>query len=274
MNTFYSILSAVIHPVSGEKISVGLLLSDGIRSLFDFSENRLSLLNSLVDKETKKFIRHYLKSIELVLDKIDINQDQLTILDEAGKNLVVNESYISYLSVYNQNVISFSKPVSINVKVEEQVFTTLFSKFIDEETNVKSHIKSHFQLIKSDFFPRVKNYYSVEKEITPDRFKQVLLPVSIDLLGKNDKYVTGQFFDLEKSVYHIKNDLYDYNQVSQIIKSGKKFVVSAEPDKSKFPQQHYFWNELAKIKSHTFLDISELERIEEYAKKHGVKPVE
>jgi hypothetical protein len=146
MNTFYSILSAVINPVSGEKISVGLLLSDGNRSLFDFSENRLSLLNSLVDKETKKFIRQYLKSIDTVLNKIDINQDQLTILDEAGKNLVVNEPYIAYLSVYNQNVISFSNPVSIDVKVEEQVFIALFSKFIDDETNVKSHIKSHFQL--------------------------------------------------------------------------------------------------------------------------------
>jgi hypothetical protein len=146
MNTFYSILSAVINPVSGEKISVGLLLSDGNRSLFDFSENRLSLLNSLIDKETKKFIRQYLKSIDTVLNKIDINQDQLTILDEAGKNLVVNEPYIAYLSVYNQNVISFSNPVSIDVKVEEQVFIALFSKFIDDETNVKSHIKSHFQL--------------------------------------------------------------------------------------------------------------------------------
>jgi hypothetical protein len=274
MNTFYSILSAVINPVSGEKISVGLLLSDGNRSLFDFSENRLSLLNSLIDKETKKFIRQYLKSIDTVLNKIDINQDQLTILDEAGKNLVVNEPYIAYLSVYNQNVISFSNPVSIDVKVEEQIFIALFSKFIDDETNVKSHIKSHFQLIKSDFFPRIKNYYSIEKEITPDRFKKILLPVSIDLLGKNDKYVTGQFFDLEKSVYHIKNDWYDYNQANKIIKSGKKFVVSAEPDKTKFPQQHHFWNELGKIKSHTFLDISELERIEEYAKKHDVKPVE
>lgn len=273
MKTFYSILSAVINPVSGEKISVGLLLSDGNRSLFDFSENRLSLLNSLIDKETRRFIRQYLKSVEAVLCKIDINQDQLTILDEAGKNLMVNEPYISYLSVYNQNVISFSKPVSIDVKVEEQIFTALFSKFIDDETNVKSHLKNHFQVIKSDFLPRIRNYYSIEKEITPDQFKQILLPVSIDLLGKNDKYVTGQFFDLEKSVYHIKNDWFDYNQVNKVIRSGKKFVISAEPDKAKFPQQHYFWEELRKIKAHTFLDVSDLEEIEDYAKKHEVKPV-
>src|SRR6056297_561436 len=171
MKTFYSILSAVINPVSGEKISVGLLLSDGNRSLFDFSENRLSLLNSLIDKETRKFVRQYLKSIESVLNKIDINQEQLTILDEAGKNLVVNEPYIAYLSVYNQNVISFSKPVSINVKVEKQVFSNLFSKFIDKETTVKSQIKSHIQLIKSDFYLKVKSYYSIEKELTPEHNK-------------------------------------------------------------------------------------------------------
>ncbi len=273
MKTFYSILSAVINPISGEKISVGLLLSDGNRSLFDFSENRLSLLNSLIDKETRRFIRQYLKSVETVLCKIDISQDQLTIFDEAGKNLLVNEPYISYLSIYNQNVVSFSKPVSIEVKVEEQVFTTLFSRFIDDETNLKSHLKNHFQVIKSDFLPQIREYYSIEKEITPDRFRQILLPVSIDLLGKNDRHVSGQFFDLEKSVYHIKNDWFDYNQVNKVIKPGKKFVISAEPEKSKFPQQHYFWKELRKIKAHTFLDVSNLEEIKEYAKKHDVKPV-
>lgn len=273
MTTFYSILSAVINPVSGEKISLGLLLSDGNRSFFDFSENRLSLLNSLVDKETKKFIRNYLKSIKTVLDKMNINQDQLTFFDETGKNLIINEPYLSYLSAYNQNVISFSKPISIDIKVEKQIFTTIFSKFIDDETNVKSHTKSHFQLMKSDFFLRIKDYYSIETEITSDHFKQILLPVSIDLFGKNNKYVIGQFFNLEKSIYHIKNEWFDYNQVNEVIKSDKKFVVSGEPEKTKFPQQHYFWEQLRKIKFHTFLDISELGIIEEYARKHDVRPV-
>jgi hypothetical protein len=126
MKTFYSILSVIINSVSGEKISIGLLLSDGNRSLFDFSENRLSLLNSLVDKETKKFVKQYLKSIESIIKKIDVNQDQLTIHEETGKNLIINEPYISYLSVYNQNVISFSKPVSIDVRIEEKIFSKLF----------------------------------------------------------------------------------------------------------------------------------------------------
>jgi hypothetical protein len=145
MKTFYSILSAVINSVSGEKISLGLLLSDGNKSIFNFSENRLSLLSSIVDKDTRKFIRQYLKSIENIIGKIDINHDQMTILDETGKNIIMNEQYIGYLSVYNQNVISFSNPVSITVEVNESIFAKLFSRFIDDETNLKTNYKSNIQ---------------------------------------------------------------------------------------------------------------------------------
>jgi hypothetical protein len=63
-------------------------------------------------------------------------------------------------------------------------------------------------------------------------------------------------------------------EVSGIIKTGKKFVISSEPDKIKYPQQHYFWNEIRNQKKHTFIDVSELEIIEEYAKTHQVKPLE
>lgn len=273
MKTFYSILSAVINPVSGEKISLGLLLTNGNTSFFDYSDSRLSLLSSLIDKESKKFIRQYLKSIENVIAKIDINQDQFTILDEVGKNLIMNETYIEYLSIYNQNVISFSKPHSIDIEVNEIVFSNLFSKFIDEETKVKTDCKSNIQLVKTNFFPKVSEHFLIEKEFTSINFSQIILPITIDIIGKNDHYVMGQFFDLEKSIYHIKNDYYDYHQMDEILKTAKKFLISSEPLKDKYPQQHYFWNEIRKQKGNTYLDISETEMIEEYAKEHQVSPV-
>ena len=274
MKTFYSILSAVINPVSGEKISLGLLLSNGNKSYFEYSSSRLSLLNSLIDKENKKFIRQYLRSIENVIDKIDKNQEQLTILDEIGKNLILNEPYIDYLSIYNQNVISFSKPINIEVNVDKNTFTTLFTKFIDEETRIKNNIKSDIQIIKTDFLPTIKEFYSIEKEITSKEFNNILLPVSIDCFGKNENYVIAQFFDLEKNINHIKNDYYDFHQMNEILKTGKKFLVSNEPQKTKYPQQHYFWQEIRKQKKLTYLDISEKEKIKEYAVEHGVKPIE
>ncbi len=273
MKTFYSILSAIINPVSREKISLGLLLSDGNTSLFEYSNNRISLISSLIDLEGKKFIRQYLKSIENVIAKIDVNQDQLTIFQAEGKNLIINEPYIEYLSTYSQNVISFSKPIAIDVKVEQIVFKNLFSKFIDEETDVEPKLKSNIQLVKADFYPKVNEYFSIEKEITHEKYPKVLLPVTIDLLGKNEKYVLGQFLDLEKNIYHIKNDFFDYQQLSEVFKTSQKFIISNEPQKVKFPQQHYFWNEIRKQKKHTYVDVSELEIIEIYANQHQVTPV-
>ena len=272
MKTFYSILSAVINPISAEKISLGLLLSDGNRSFFDYSSSRLSLVSSLLDKESKKFIRQYLKSIDSVISSIDINQKQTTILDEVGKNLIINEPYIGYLSVYSQNVISFSKPVSIDVNVEESVFEELFTKFIDDETVLEQSQKSHIQVVKTEFLPRVKNHFCIEKELTSENFSSFLLPVTIDLYGKNEKYVIGQFFDLEKNIYHIKNDYFDYHQMVDVLETSKKFFISSEPQKTKYPQQHDFWNGMRKQNKHTYIHISEIEKIEEYAKKHNVLP--
>ena len=273
MKTFYSILSAVINPSTGEKISVGLLLSDGNRSEFSFSDNRLSLLNGLLDKETRRFIRQYLKTIENVIEKIDINEMQTSIFEETGKNVIVNEPYISYLNVYNQNVIAFSKPVSIDVPVNDQIFSALFGKFIDHETTPKTNIRKNILIVKTEFLPRVKPYYSIEKELSTSEYPNLILPVTIDLFGKNEDFVIGQFFDLEKNVNFIKNDYFDYQQVKETIKTGKRFAISSEPEKNKYPQQHYFWNEIRNQPEITYVDINELEIIEDYAKEHGVVPV-
>lgn len=275
MKTFYSILSAVINPISGEKISLGLLLSDGNSSLFDYSNNRLSMISSVLNHENKRFIRQYIQSIEIVLNKIDVNQEQISILNNEGKNVILNESYVEYLSIYNKNVISFSKPVSINVEVNEFTFNTLFAKFIDEDAIVAEQTIKPIKIVKDEFSSKVKSYFTIEKEFTINQFSQLFLPVTIDLYGKNERFVFGQFLDLEKAVNHIKSDYFDFDQIITVHpKNSQKYLISSEPNKDKFQIQHKFWQEIRKSKQQEFVDISEIERIQDYAKLHGVVPVE
>lgn len=272
MKTFYSILSAVINPISGENISLGLLLTDGNNSIFSYSKNRMSIIASLIDPETKKFMLNYLKSVENVIKKIDINEDQINIFEESGKNIFINESYISYLSNYSRNVISFSKPVSIDVPVNENIFENLFTRFIDDESSEKAAPKSDIQLVKIKFFPVLKPYFTTEKKISFQTEKKILLPVTIDLFGKNEIPVMGQFFDLEKGINHIKTDMFDFQQVASIYKKSKKFIISSEPDKQTQADKHHFWSSIRKQKALTYVDINEVEIIEQYAKEHNVVP--
>ena len=272
MKTFYSILSAVINPISGESISLGLLLSDGNNSIFRYSKNRLGIIGSTTDKETKRFVHNYLKSVENVIQKIDTNEDQVNIFTQTGKNILVNESYIDYLSSYNRNVISFSKPVSIDVMVNDSIFNNLFVRYIDEVTTEKATLQSDIHLAKIKCFTVLKPYFTTEKVFSPQMAKKILLPVTIDLFGKNEIHVIGQFFDLDKGINYIKADMFDFQQVASIYKKSKKFIVSSEPDKITQADKHHFWSAVRKQKSHTYVDISEIEIIEQYAKEHNVVP--
>ena len=102
--------------------------------------------------------------------------------------------------------------------------------------------------------------------------KRIILPVTVDLFGKNEIHVMGQFFDLEKPIKNIKADMFDYQQVATIYKKSKKFIVSSEPDKIIQAEKHHFWSAIRKQRSHTYVDISEIEIIEQYAKEHNVVP--
>jgi hypothetical protein len=273
MKTFYSILSAVINPSTNENLSLGLLLSDGNNSFFSYSRNRFSILKEMIQPEKKKFIDSYLKSIKKIIDKVDINEIQSTILIEEGKNIIVNEKYIDYLSVYNNNVITFSKPVSIDVEVRPEIFDKLFARFISEETLPMPKASSDINFLKSDFCLKVNKYFSIDKTFTHSDSPKLLLPVTIDLFGQNKIPVMAQFLDLSKKTNFIKSDLYDFQLVSEMFRNGKKFVISSEPDKVKFAEQHYAWSVLRKIKKFEYIEHDEIGKIEEYASMHNVVPV-
>lgn len=119
-----------------------------------------------------------------MIEKIDINEMQTSIFEETGKNVIVNEPYIAYLNVYNQNVNAFSKPVSIDVAVNDQIFSTLFGKFIDLETTPKTNIRKNILIVKTEFLPRVKPYYTIEKELSTSDYPNLVLPVTIESYAK------------------------------------------------------------------------------------------
>lgn len=273
MKTFYSILSAVINPLTNEKVSMGLLLSNGKDSFFEISVNRLSVVKSLISKDQYKFIKDYLKSIYRVIQKIDRSFQDDVIIPENGNNIIVNESYMEYLSRYSQNITVFSKPVQIEVELNKGIFQKLFNKYIETDTIVVEKEQRSIYKIKDSFLPKVEQYFSIEKEISSVQFPSLVMPITIDIFGKNEIPVFGQFIDLERAVNHIKNDYFDIMQLSEVIPNSVKFLISCEPDKHKFIQQHNIWDQLRNDKSYSYTDISEVESIEAYAQKHGVIPV-
>lgn len=275
MKTFFSILSVPIRPESGEQIALGLIMSNGETSLFDFSFNKLGVIKSLAGEAQHHFIRKYLRSVENIINRIDLNDSELIPWLQDQKNVVVNEPYIEYLSVYNHNVLSFSKPMRVDLTVNDQNFHQLFEKFVDlvKTPDIKNIHQRNVSRVKESFIPLVTDYFAENRTVTPEEFPRIVIPVTIDLYGKNENIVFAQFIDMERSFNHIKTDYYDLKELKSVIPDSHSFLVSAEPESSKFSKQHEIWDHIRSGHDFDYVDVSEIDRIREYAANHGVKPV-
>jgi hypothetical protein len=274
MKTHYSIISASIRPEIGERIAIGLLLVGSEKIIFQISKDKVNVLKELVNDNTYKFLKESLKQITNAVDvensKVDTLFTQLELT-----NSFFTESYLEYLNRYSNNLLNFTAPKTIELPGDEGLFISLFKKYIDESGYVVDTIKIRaFDAIKTDFFPRVKSYYNLEQELTPDAIPKLPLPIKIDFIGKNDGIVYAQAIDLERIFYHIQNDIGILAILNQVYeKEAEKFVISSEPDKNNYPKQHQTWINLQKGDMANYIDLSEIQRIEEYAIKHGVSPL-
>lgn len=273
MKTFYSIISTVLNPYISEKISVAMILSDGEKSLMKVSEKRISFLRNLLSKNDYLMVKDYLKSVNKILGEIDGKRN--TIFNNQDNNIIINENYFEYLSVYNHNVINFSNPVIIDLPVNEANLIMIYNKFIEKDINI-SHDKQVNKVIKAkeEFNSKGSAYFNLKKRFTKEIYPEITIPVTIDLYGKNERYVIGQFIDFERNINHIKIDYFDLEQIEKIKPESLKFIISAEPEKNKFVHQHSIWEQLRSDDKYEYVDASEVDKIIEYAELHNVTPIE
>lgn len=273
MKTFYSIVYAVITPETGEKIALGVLLSNGVISRFRFSWQKLEGLKHFIGDKEHDSIRAYIKSVEKMANHTEPIVSNIIAMADTGQLSMVSESYISYLSTYSQNMVSFGKPIQIDLSVEDENLDNLFNALINEkELSSRHQVRHQIHLIKEKFISSVDRFFTAEFEITPESYTTLTFPVKLDLLGKNEIPVFASFLDFEKAMHHIKSDFFDIEQVIHALKVVKGFVVSSEPDKGLFKNQHIAWDRFRNKPDIEYLDLSEVEKIRDYAMAHEVAP--
>jgi hypothetical protein len=277
MATYYSILSVHIRPEIQEKISIGFLLVGEGKVFFNFSRNKLLAAKGLLPDTSFRLLKDSLKNIETTA-AIESNKDnaQLLLNDSLKKN-TFSVSYIDYLSRYNNNVLSFSTPKKIDIQASEEIYDQLFNKFIDDSETVTAISKTNnVDRFKANNKVQLVKHFNVDREFTSIEIPKLIAPVKVDLLGKNEIPVYVQAVDLDKMVYHIEYELAQLAFLNLAFneeeKPAKGFVLSREPDKKEF-KQHNIWKQLRSSKQFEYIDLSEPEKILEYAKKHGVQPL-
>lgn len=107
-----------------------------------------------------------------------------------------------------------------------------------------------------------------------------LFPITIDMIGKNDRPVLNQFIDFDTTPAALKNQINNYINLIKPFelaekKEGRFFIVADEPSKEA-SSQHLVWEHLKESPlTKEIIKIvprDEVEQIEKYLEEHDVRP--
>lgn len=275
MATYYSILSALIRPEIQEKITIGLLLLDENNVFFEYSKNKLNAARTLLSENAYMSLKDALKSIGTSVD-MQLKANKAYEMDFEKKS-PLTMGYIEYLSRYNNNILAFSSPKVIELEANSSNFSNLYKKYIDntavkKEDQFLTAIKP-FIVSKRDILLR---HFNIDEEITYREIPNLIVPVTVTLIGQNEVATFVQSLNLEKRTDKITNDISEILFLQKAFSTSHKgsvaMAITQEPDKKLFPKQHDIWQQLRNAKDILNYDISEVEKVIDYAEQHDVRP--
>lgn len=269
MTTYYSIIFAYIRPQIDEKISLGLFVISGEDVFLSISKTKLFALKNLMPDYMYEGAKNEAEGIQNTYNKfVENNRFQ----DEPPK--LFTESYIHYLSNYKNNLVSFSSPQKMSVQVSKDNFEKMYSQLIDDESfTIKNNEDAKsIETFRRDFVPQLSSYYNVNFTVDNTILKNAIIPLKFDLAGKNEHEVFAKSIDLERRKYNVEHDVNAFYPIKDLSPKSKKFIVTAEPDK-KYKIQHQIWENLRRANWLEYIDISEAEKLREYAQTHHVEPL-
>lgn len=280
MQTFYSIVYCPIRPGVDEKLSIAMFMRGGEQIYFRYSHDKLKIIKGLIPESAYRLLKGYLSNIKRFFDKKNVTNDEVMTLFEGiiSKNYenFLEPQYFEYLNKYSNNLLHFSKPITLSLDVDEELFNKMYNKFIYSfDTNTIKR-KSFYDSIKNKVSPKVENRVNIDFELTSKHIANLVIPTKVWLIGKNGTDVTGEIFDFNKNTYHLENDISKHLNLIQSLKDldgdfGRHFIVGNEPDKSNYTN-YSIWKELKGLKYIDYVSKNETQKISEYVIKKGVLP--
>lgn len=271
MKTFYSILYCTIRPNLDERISIGLFMANEKECLFHYAKDKLHIIKDLITDEALQLLKSNLKSIEQLAVNCNIDS-----LNAHKGNTFLAEHYFNYLSVYANNLLTYSKPVQINIELNQTRFNQLFEKFIFKIDTVLHPKHNQIEVVRKRLSNSIKTHVNFDVELTSKNIAGLVIPSKVTFIGVNEVKVTGEINDFTKAVNVLKQQVNAHLFLVEKIKDSnvkaKFFFIGDEPDKS-LKENHQIWRSIKNYKILDLVPTQEVGKIEEYMNEHGVCPL-
>jgi hypothetical protein len=280
MKAYYSIVSISSSSHLNERFNIGLLCVDDDQAFFHYSKTKFKILGRLFSKSARELALSTLNSIDKSVDDANaLNEKKNQFFDSSKELNKLSSDYLNYLNRYNNNLIQFSAPKSIDLEINRDVFEKLFQKYIFENEDFNQKViseRSQFEIEYPIFLENASRFVNTNYQVTKELIPSLITPKKVDMIGKNGSFNLAHSIDFKTTVQTLNHhlDSYMYLALSSELaedKHAKCFILGEEPVKKS--KNHTTWKNVREVKQVEFVSFDEKEKIIEHFRKTNVKPL-
>lgn len=217
MKSIFSIIRFINNPLSKENIAIGLILISQGKVYFKYSNEKLQLI-SRINSDSYKLLDFNLDKINDSIKKDNINDIEYLFKQEQS----FSKEYLERLSIYNNGMIQFDKPVGINMDFDEIKFNDFFKRYIELNLNRSNDkvINQQFDnKIKKVFRSPLKDVIDIDIKLKNGQIPSLFFDYKLDGLGVNGVLYSVKSIDLncEKQIDSIRKEISELESLNRRI---------------------------------------------------------
>lgn len=232
MSSYYSLIRYFNNSLSKENIVIGLIAISETNIFYKFSDSKIKFISKLNDNKDD-LLNYNLKKIK---ESLDLNINDRLFITENSNNL---KHYIDRLSVYNNGILQFDKPIELKIEINKIFFDKFYNKYIGE-------FKSNPRKKKIDevFVDRIKNNFNkplegkididfkIEKSIIPSLF----FDYKLNGIGVNGSIYSVKCIDINsnRTIDNIQKDISELESLSNRLNKFSEDLIEHPKN-----NQHY-----------------------------------
>ncbi len=251
MKSFYSILKLSPNIATEDSVAIGMLLFDGEKFRYFFSDKKKRLANKLLDDKSVNvnFI------VNQIIDKcntINFDNEELKLFYKFDKLSEI--SYFDYLSNYSNGLIQFSNPKPLYEEMNDMAFERLINFLFNEslhkypKVDDSFHLQRSMELIERNLINRVDKRIHTHYKFKPERFPSIYFSYEMDCIGLNGSLIGAKSLPFDKSAQSLDKDISHYftlisslsSKFNKSLNDNNFYLISEEPEKIG-SKEHRLW---------------------------------
>lgn len=212
MKSHYSIIKYVNNSLTNETISLGLIVISNNEIYFHLSPNKIELVKKLNSKNYK-LLEFSLKQFKHFAEK-ETKEENSELFSSVK---IIDFEYLNRLSNYNNGILQFSKPESIDSIISYENFLEYVKKFIGEDLMipVRMAISPFKEIIKEKLYEPLQDKIDVDFILKKHKLESLFFDFHFDCIGVNGALYAAKAIDFNanRQLGQIRTDISEFESV-------------------------------------------------------------